>query len=43
MIKTQENRIKKRFVVKGWGFVPESPTLDNKPKKREKKSLNSYD
>ena len=43
MIKTQEKSDMKKFVVKSWGFVPESRTLDNKPKKREKKSLDSDD
>jgi len=43
MIKTQENRKRKKFVIKSWGFVQESPPLDNKPEKSEKKTYNSDD
>ena len=43
MIKNAGKSEEKKFVIKSWGFVQESPPLDNKPEKSEKKTFNSYD
>ena len=43
MIKNAEKSEEKKFVVESWGFVQESPPLDNKPQKVEKKTRNSND
>ena len=39
MVKTQENRREKSSLSKDGGFVQESPCLDNKPNKVEKKRI----
>jgi len=43
MIENAGKSEEKKFVIKSWGFVQESPYLDNKPKKNEKKTHHSDD